>query len=75
VPGVDTPLEALVANFGEALVLRGYSPRTREVYLGHLRRFLEWCGEGSPRLPSDLESSVQSYIVHVGWSRPTRSYR
>lgn len=25
-----------------ALVLRGYSPRTRKVYLGHIRRFLEW---------------------------------
>lgn len=30
------------------LVLRGYSPRTRKVYLGHLRRFLAWCrGRGT----------------------------
>ena len=44
VPGVDTPLEALVANFGEALVLRGYSPRTRRAYLDQARRFLAFTG-------------------------------
>jgi hypothetical protein len=27
-----------------ALALRGYGVRTQKVYLGHLRRFFEWCG-------------------------------
>jgi hypothetical protein len=33
--------DALLGRIREALTVRGYSPRTRKVYLGHLRRFLE----------------------------------
>lgn len=49
----------------EALVLRGYSPRTRKVYLGHLRRFLQWCGGGTERLPDDPEAQCRAYLLHL----------
>jgi site-specific recombinase XerD len=101
VPGVDEPLKALVARFGEARVrvedaskeepevaagrsqprhdaapdplsrvrealsIRGYSPRTRKVYLGHLRRFMQWCGEGQATLPEDPEEQCRAYLVHL----------
>jgi len=48
-----------------ALTVRGYSPRTRRVYLGHLRRFLTWCGGGTPRIPDDAASAGQAYIVEL----------
>jgi site-specific recombinase XerD len=46
-----------------ALTVRGYSPRTRKAYLGHLRRFLEWCGGGTPALPEDPVERGQAYIL------------
>jgi integrase/recombinase XerD len=48
-----------------ALTVRGYSPRTRKVYLGHLRRFLVWCGGGTPRIPEDPAEMGQSYILEL----------
>ena len=59
----EDPLELV----REALLLRGYSPRTRKVYLGHLRRFLEWCGGGGGRgsVPDDPEERCKSYLVHL----------
>jgi site-specific recombinase XerD len=57
------------------LVLRGYSPRTRKVYLGHLRRFLAWTGGGLRDLPADPLPLVQRYLVHLARSRRvSRSY-
>lgn len=63
---------ALLERVRAALILRGYSPRTRKVYLGHVRRFLEWCsslaGEPSPRHPTD-------YLLDLVESRRvSRSY-
>jgi site-specific recombinase XerD len=59
----------------EGLLLRGYSPRTRKVYLGHLRRFLAWCGERSPIDVPDPASLVRTYIVELAQSgRISRSY-
>jgi len=60
VPTAD-PLEPV----REALVLRGYSPRTRKVYLGHLRRFLEWCGEGQAAVPQDPDVQCRAYLLHL----------
>lgn len=40
------PTAPLLDRVRHALTLRGYSPRTRKVYLGQIRRFLEWCREG-----------------------------
>jgi len=48
-----------------ALTVRGYAPRTRKVYLGHLRRFLVWCGGGSPRIPEDAAGQGQAYILEL----------
>lgn len=49
----------------DALLLRGYSPRTRKVYLGHLRRFMQWCGKGQAMLPDDPEEQCRAYLVHL----------
>ncbi len=46
-----------------ALTVRGYSPLTRQVYQGHLRRFLVWCGGGSATIPDDPVGQAQAYIV------------
>ncbi len=48
-----------------ALTVRGYSPPTRKVYLGHLRRFLAWCGGGVPRLPEDPARQGEAYILEL----------
>jgi site-specific recombinase XerD len=36
------PGEELLERVREGFLLRGYSPRTRKLYLGHLQRFVEW---------------------------------
>ena len=38
---------------------------TRKVYLGHLRRFLDWCGGGTPRIPKDPAAEGQAYILEL----------
>jgi len=55
----------LLERVHDGLTVRGYSPRTRKVYLGHLRRFLEWCGGGTPRLPDDPAREGQAYILEL----------
>jgi integrase/recombinase XerD len=55
----------LIQTVRQALALRGYSPRTIKVYLAHLRRFLEWCGGGAPRVPEDAEQQCQAYLLEV----------
>ena len=47
------------------LTVRGYSPRTRKVYLGHLRRFFVWCGGGVPQIPDDPAGQGQAYILEL----------
>ncbi len=46
----------LLERVRAALLLRGYSPRTRSVYLGHIRRFLEW--RPAPRVEVSSGDSV-----------------
>lgn len=61
----SAPPDAILERVRDALVVRGYSPRTRKVYLGHLRRFLQWCGGGAPRLPVDPVKEGQAYILEL----------
>jgi len=44
------------------LVLDGYSPRTRKVYIGHVRRFLGWWNR--PPAEADAEA-VRNYMLHL----------
>lgn len=65
----------ILAQVKNALTLRGYSPRTRKVYLGHVRRFLEWCGKGTPQLPEDPVAEGEAYILDLlRRKRVSRSY-
>jgi integrase/recombinase XerD len=59
------PANGIIERVRDALTVRGYSPRTRKVYLGHLRRFLAWCGEGVPRLPEDPAELGEAYILEL----------
>lgn len=59
------PQGSILGVVQTGLTLRGYSPRTRKVYLGHLRRFLTWCGEGTPRMPDDPGGRAQAYILEL----------
>jgi site-specific recombinase XerD len=60
----------------DALTVRGYSPQTRKAYLGQLRRFLEWCGGGTPRIPEDPAEKGQAYILELMRTREiSRSYQ
>ncbi len=50
----------LVARMEQELRLRGYSHRTRKLYLGHVRRFLSVC----PRDPgSRSEELIRRYVL------------
>lgn len=70
------PLDDLLERVRIALTVRGYSPPTRKVYLGHLRRFFLWCGGGSPRLPEDPAAQGQSYILElIERRRISKSYQ
>jgi integrase/recombinase XerD len=61
-----TPREVL-DRVRRELLLAGYSPRTRKVYLGHLRRFLAWveartpAGAPPPRIDAAL---ARAWLVH-----------
>jgi len=73
--GAAVPAD-LLEGIREALTLRGYSPRTRKVYLGHLRRFLQWCVEGDARAPQNPEAQSQAYLLElVERRRVSRSYQ
>lgn len=57
--------ERLLERVRAALDLKAYSPRTRKVYLGHLRRFLEWCGDGTARIPREPAKQAQAYLLEL----------
>lgn len=63
-PAAEPSVEAL-EDVRRALTLRGYSPRTLKVYLGHLRRFFEWCGNGEMRRPDDAEAQCRAYLMDL----------
>jgi site-specific recombinase XerD len=65
------PLEAV----RRGLLLRGYSPQTRKVYLGHVRRFLRWAGQGVEDLPADPTGLAEGYLLELVERRAvSRSY-
>jgi len=72
--GETAPDGTVLARVEAALHLRGYSPRTRKVYLGHVRRYLDWRPtqeEGSGGAPRD----PMEYLLHlVERRRVSRSY-
>ena len=72
IPGSDPatteatePSSEILNRVRDALTVRGYSPQTRKVYLGHLLRFLVWCGKGAPRLPEDPAREGEAYILEL----------
>jgi site-specific recombinase XerD len=74
-PPPPQPCEDVLTRARGALALRGYSVRTQKVYLGHLRRFFEWCGEGVARLPNNPVPQCQAYLIElVDRRRVSRSY-
>ena len=67
--------KALLERVRAALDLKGYSTRTRKVYLGHLTRFLTWCGGGTPTLPVEPARQAQAYLLELVHGRGvSRSY-
>lgn len=62
---VEGPSDDVIERVRIALTLSGYSRRTRKVYLGHLRRFLLWCGNGVPRIPEDPAERGGAYILEL----------
>jgi site-specific recombinase XerD len=70
------PSRVLLEQVRDALTLKGYSPRTRKVYLGHLRRFLGWCGDRVSKLPDDPAGMGQAYLLELVRRRKvSRSYQ
>ena len=75
-PGSPDSDNDILERVQDALTVRSYSHRTRKVYLGHLRRFLEWCGDGVPQLPEDPVGQGEAYIVDLIEERKiSRSYQ
>jgi site-specific recombinase XerD len=71
-PDAPDPHAGVLERFQTEMVLRGLSPRTRKVYLGHARRFLEW-GGGPPGEPP--AARARAYLVHIVRDRGvSRSY-
>lgn len=62
----------LLRQFEEELLVRGFRPRTRKVYLAHVRGFLQW-SEG--RGPLDAAGHARGYLAHLVEEREvSRSY-
>lgn len=76
--GPARPVDPLLERVRDGLTLRGYSARTRKLYLGHLRRFLAWCQRGrAPTTdPEELASGAQQYLLQLIKERQvSRSYQ
>jgi site-specific recombinase XerD len=74
--GSNLAIPELLERTRSALALRGYSPRTRKVYVGHIRRYLEWLPAGEPTVESeDPHTNAMAYLVDlVRVRRVSRSY-
>lgn len=78
-PGPDTPEppagHPLLEAMRRAMILRGLSPRTRKVYLGHVRRFLEWREGLGSQGPADEVTAGRDWLLHlVDTRKGSRSY-
>lgn len=49
--------EGILDLVKQGLLLHGYSPRTRKVYMGHLRRFVLWCDSSAQEASSEPSSA------------------
>ncbi len=58
----ETPSVETLEEMAHSMVLAGFSPRTRKVYLGYARRFARWIG--TPLQEAGLEE-VRRYLVHL----------
>jgi len=72
-PDLATSIDLLV-GVRRGLVLRGYSARTRSVYLGHVRRFLDWAGRTAEELPEDPGPIIEEYLLTLVRRPVSRSY-
>jgi integrase/recombinase XerD len=69
-PTIPPPWVELYERTRRELVLEGYSPRTRKVYLGHIRRFLRWVeeeregGAGDVALPAIDAGTMRAWLLH-----------
>lgn len=65
-----------VGEFLAVLVVRRYSPRTRKVYGGHVRRFLLWRVEPDAPLGDSLQQPVEEYLMWLVQTKGvSRSYQ
>ena len=75
-PPQSLDIPDLLERTTSALALRGYSPRTRKVYVGHLRRYLEWLPTAEPdEGDEDSHTNAMAYLLDlVRVRRVSRSY-
>ena len=62
-PFPELERERILEKLERELVLGGYAPKSRKVYLGHVRRFLEWCQQEGVERPVPLEA-VKAYVTY-----------
>jgi site-specific recombinase XerD len=75
-PATPDPTEDALKRVKDALTLRGYSARTRKVYLAQLRGFLRWCETPGRRPSVDPSAAAQAYVLHLVEERGiSRSYQ
>jgi site-specific recombinase XerD len=78
------PPEDLLEAYRQELVARGLRPRTRMVYLAHVRSFLRWStdrgpaaapGQLAPNEPARIAARARPYLAHLVEERnASRSY-
>jgi len=67
--------EGILRRVREALVSRGYRPNTRKVYLGLVRRFLEWVDGDPADVVEPADRLVSRYVTELVETRGiSRSY-
>ena len=71
-PDPSSNIEAILEAASRELVLRRYSPRTRKVYVGHLRRFLEHVDKPVDELG---ETDVRSFLLRAMGDRVSVGYQ
>ncbi|MBN1891063.1 MAG: tyrosine-type recombinase/integrase [Thermoflexales bacterium] len=60
-----------VAAMGQELTLRRYSPKTHQVYLGHVKRFLTHFGQPAETLTAD---KIRGYFLQLAQDKVSHSY-
>jgi len=60
--GLSAEEQAFLQPVAQELTLRGYSPRTRNVYQHHLLRFRRYLGPKSPKV---RPSQIRQYLLHL----------